>query len=190
MGDPFEFQATWETPRGTLRVRPTAAGDEADLLRFFRQRLSERSNFFLCLHRWQTDEQALEALRQRILAHQRREALVYVALHQNDIVGYFFLVRLKDPESRPPSLGIGLADAFQGCGIGGRFMDLLVEAARALGCAAIELTHHPDNHRAAALYLRKGFRYTGESVSWETPDGPRTEPRMRLELATLPNSLA
>lgn len=182
MTDPFAYHETWETAAGPLQIRTIAPGDEHDLLRLFRERLSERSNLYLCLHFYQTDSEALESIRRRIAAHQRRDSLVYVACREGAIVGYFFLERLGSSEGRPPSLGIGLADALHHQGIGGRFMDLLIAAARALGCAAIELTHYPENERAAALYARKGFRYTGEMSSWQTPAGMRTEPRMRLDL--------
>ncbi|NLC58008.1 MAG: GNAT family N-acetyltransferase [Armatimonadetes bacterium] len=180
--DPFEYHAQWDTPKGPLLIRTIQPGDEQEILRLFRQRLGPRSNLYLCLHLYQTDEEALESTRRRIAAHQRRDSLVYVALQGEAIVGYFFLEGLRTPEGKPIDLGIGLADALQGCGIGGRFMDLLIEAARALGHAAIELTHYPVNTRAAALYQRKGFRYTGETVSWETPVGLRSEPRMILDL--------
>lgn len=180
--DPFEYRDCWETPAGALEIRPIAEGDEHDLLRFFRDRLSARSNLFLCMHAEQTDDEALATMRKQIAAHVSREALVYVACREGQIVGYFFLTRLHAAESKPASLGIGLADALHGLGIGGRFMDTLIAAGRRLGCRAIELTHYPDNQRAAALYQRKGFRYTGEQVSWVMRSGPRTEPRMLLEM--------
>ena len=182
MDDLFNYRERWQTPAGELEVRPIQDGDEHDLLRFFRERLSERSNLFLALHREHTDAEALEAMRSQIAEHQRRDALVYVACQDGAIVGYFFLGRLRSPEGLPPSLGIGLADALHGRGIGGRFIDTLIEAARAIGHQAIELTHYPDNARAAALYQRKGFRYTGEQVSWQTRDGMRSEPKMILRL--------
>ena len=50
---------------------------------------------------------------------------------------------------------------------------------RALGHAAIELTHYPENTRAAAS---TSVPHTGETVSWETPVGLRSEPRMILDL--------
>ncbi|MBI2298144.1 MAG: GNAT family N-acetyltransferase [Armatimonadetes bacterium] len=182
MHDPFDHREPWETPHGELLIEPARAGDETELLRLFRERLSFQSSYFLCLHHYHTDEQALAALRDRLAAHARREALVYVARQGAEVVGYFFLVRLQSPDGLPSSLGIGLADRLHGAWIGGRFMDLLIEAAREMGHREIVLTHHPDNRRAAALYRRKGFEYTGEGSEWMSPDGLRREPRMRLEL--------
>lgn len=179
--DPFQYDEEWQTPKGPLRIRTIRPGDEHEVLRLFRERLGPRSNLFLCLHLYQTDEEALESTRRRIAANERRDSLVYVALQGDAIVGYFFLEGLRS-EGKPVSLGIGLADALHGCGIGGRFMDLLISAARALGHQAIELTHYPENTRAAALYQKKGFRYTGEIMSWDTPEGRRSEPKMILTL--------
>lgn len=187
MQDPYAYQKVWETPHGPLTIRPIVPGDEAELLRFFRDRLSAQSNHFICLYVDRTDDEALAVMREQIAAHARREALVFVACRQAEIVGYFFLSRLNAPDGAPPSLGISLADALHGCGIGSRFMDLLIESARALACRAIVLTHYPQNTRAAALYQRKGFRYTGETVTWQRSDGPRTEPRMILTLEPRPS---
>ena len=182
MGDPYDWREVWDTPRGPLAVGPAAAGDEHDLLRFFRERLGERSNFFLSLHREHTDEDALCALRGRIEGHLERKGLVYVARLDCAIVGFFFLDPFDGVGEKTPSLGIGLADELQGMGLGGRFMDRLIAAAREAGHRAITLIHHPENERAARLYQRKGFVYTGERPTWQTKSGPRTEWRMRLEL--------
>lgn len=182
MIEPYEYRETWQTPAGPLDIAPIAEGDEHDLLRFFRERLSERSNYFLCLYADRSDEEALDAMRLRILEHRLRRALVYLARQHDEVVGYFFLSRLGATDGPPPSLGIGLADRLHGNGIGGRCMDLLIEVAGALGYRQITLSHHPDNHRAAALYRRKGFRYTGETVVCNTRTEERIEPRMILDL--------
>ena len=72
------------------------------------------------------------------------------------LVGYFFLWYFR---RRVPLLGIGLRDAFQGRGLGGRMIERLISAAAARGCEGVELTTLPDNQRAFALYNRCGFKH-------------------------------
>ena len=75
------------------------------------------------------------------------------------MVGYFFLWYAT---RRVPLLGIGLADAFQGRGLGRQMMRLLIDTAESLGCEAIELTTMMDNDRAYALYERMGFTHIAD----------------------------
>ncbi len=182
MVDPYEWSEVWSTPHGPLEVGGIREGDEHELLRFFRERLGERSNFYLALHLEHTDEEALEAMRQRIAGHVARTGLVYVARLDGQLVGYFFLANFAPVGENTPSLGIGLADSLHGLGIASRFMDRLITAATEAGHTAITLIHHPENQPAARLYQRKGFRYTGETSQRMMRDGSeRVELCMRWE---------
>ena len=81
---------------------------------------------------------------------------VIVALDGEDIVGYAFLWDRHDPV---PVLGIGLADSYQGLGLGRPLMEHLINTAMAEGRDGIELTTVPENKRAFTLYQKMGFQH-------------------------------
>lgn len=72
------------------------------------------------------------------------------------IIGYFFLWYFDE---RVSLLGIGLLDAYQGMGLGGPMIGLLLAQARIRGCEGVELTTLPGNRRAYALYEKYGFKH-------------------------------
>lgn len=47
-------------------------------------------------------------------------------------------------------------------GLGTQVMHAVLDWCRAQGARAVELTHHPNNDAAAALYAKVGFSATGE----------------------------
>jgi RimJ/RimL family protein N-acetyltransferase len=175
--DPFTRTWTLETAAGSFLFRPIRPGDEAELLAFFRDRLSPRSQYLFCPHDPSQPDRCLEQFGERIRRHAARQDLVFVVEHRGAVVGYFYLAGLDRSDGHAPTLGIGLADALQGQGLGGAMMDHLLDAARALGLPAVELTHESTNERAARLYLSRGFVYTGEEEV--SGDGGRVERVMR-----------
>jgi RimJ/RimL family protein N-acetyltransferase len=175
--DPFTLTRTLVTAAGPLLFRPVRTGDEPELLAFFRDRLSPRSRYLFCISDPSQSERCLEQFAERIRRHAARQDLAFVAEEDRKIVGYFYVAGLDRSDGRPPTLGIGLADALQGQGIGGAMLDHLLDGARALRLPAVELTHESTNDRAARLYLSRGFAYTGdEEIS---SDGARVERVMR-----------
>lgn len=70
------------------------------------------------------------------------------------IIGWVFLEQLTSAE---PQLGIGVADAWQGQGIGRALMKALLGKARHYALAAIYLIVVHDNERAIQLYQNCGF---------------------------------
>jgi GNAT superfamily N-acetyltransferase len=70
------------------------------------------------------------------------------------VAGYGFYLRW---DQSVPALGIAVADAFQGLGLGHRLMQFLLDAARSHGRAGARLTVYDDNLRARRLYERFGF---------------------------------
>ena len=61
-----------------------------------------------------------------------------------------------------PELGLAVADAYQGMGLGGALLRLLEAAARATGTAgALELTTMQTNARAKRAYERAGYECLG-----------------------------
>lgn len=83
---------------------------------------------------------------------------VYVLRFGNAVAGYFFLWEFDQPA---PLLGIGLDDAWQGQGLGGPMLAVLINDARVAGCEAVELTTVLTNDRALRVYERAGFREVG-----------------------------
>lgn len=84
---------------------------------------------------------------------------IFVLGHGAEVVGYFFLWECDRPV---PLLGLGLADAWQGQGLGEPLLRFLVAEARAGGCTGVELTTVTTNARAFRLYQRVGFELVGE----------------------------
>jgi ribosomal protein S18 acetylase RimI-like enzyme len=56
-----------------------------------------------------------------------------------------------------PVLGIGIADAWQDCGLGQKLMSILIDDARQLDRNGISLTTMLDNDRGYHIYLKMGF---------------------------------
>ena len=139
---------------GDIAIRHLTKGD-VDVLQQFNAALSDKTRSRFLPHAYDGETLA------RIIA--RAESGIdhaYVALAGKVVVGYFFLWEIG---SFVPVLGIGLADAWQGRGLGRRFMDILIADARAEGCSGIELTTLPENERAFALYRSMGFEHVGDA---------------------------
>jgi ribosomal protein S18 acetylase RimI-like enzyme len=76
------------------------------------------------------------------------------AWQDEQIVGWAFLEQLTSTE---PQLGLGVADAFQGQGIGRTLLDGVLVAARQYAIAMLYLIVVHDNQRAIQLYQSCGF---------------------------------
>lgn len=176
--DLFTQTRTVETPTGTFLIRPIRPGDEYELLLFFRDRLSPRSQYLFCPHDPKDPERCMRQFGEQIRRHRQKQDLAYLVEWEGAVVGYCYLSGVDRIDGQPPSLGIGLADELHGLGLGGVMMDRLLAGARALGLAAVELTHEATNERAARLYMSRGFVYTGEE-EYSGPDGSRIERVMR-----------
>lgn len=137
-----------------ILVRRLAAGD-GPALRAFNDALSDASRNLFLPHAY--DHPTLAGIIARAEAGTDR---TYVARVDDNIIGYFFLWDFNDPV---PVLGIGIADAWQGLGLGQEFLDILIHDAQASDRDGIELTTVPDNVRAFALYRSHGFVHTGDT---------------------------
>jgi len=84
-----------------------------------------------------------------------------LALSGTQVVGWSFVWNLNSGE---PVLGLGIADAYQGQGLGAALMDRVLGIAQSLGVRALYLTVVQDNHVAWQMYERRGFRRTDEFV--------------------------
>lgn len=151
-----------------LKVRRLASGD-GPALRGFNESLSETSRRLFLPHAYDD-----ETIARYIERSQAGDDLIYLLWSADEVVGYFFLWEFNHPV---PLLGIGLADAWQGRGLGRKMMDWLIEEARAAGKDAIELTTMPHNEKAFELYQKVGFQYVRD-VDNVTGDGATFTERM------------
>jgi RimJ/RimL family protein N-acetyltransferase len=174
LSDPFEATCRVETASGPVLLRPIRPGDEPELLAFFRDRLSPRSQYLFCPHDPAQPERCVEQFGERIRRHTERRDISFVVEKEGALLGYFYLGGLDRTQGRPPTLGIGLADALHGCHLGAAMLDHLLACARKLDLRQIELTHESTNERAGRLYLSRGFVYTGEEER-SGPDAARVE---------------
>jgi RimJ/RimL family protein N-acetyltransferase len=161
------------------RIRSLQPGDGPALHEFASQ-LGSRSKWLFCPYPW-GDSQELEAAFGRSIQRTGSRARAsYLLFHRARSIGHFYLTGLEEttggqrPQLRVPELGIGIADAYHGRGLGGLAVRLLQAVGRDLGVDAIELTTHPENTTGYRTYLGAGFEQVGV-LRIEAPsnmDGP------------------
>lgn len=89
-------------------------------------------------------------------------AAVYVAEAEDELVGRLSLSRDTHPASmHVADLGLMVAKAWRGRGVGSALLEAAVEWARSVGVAKIELHVFPWNEPAIALYEKFGFEREG-----------------------------
>lgn len=79
-------------------------------------------------------------------------------------------------------ISMWVSPAARGRGVGDQLVAAVEQWARQVGASVLRLAGAPGNQNAAALYLRNGFRYTGERGDL-MPDGVRAEHVMAKRLA-------
>jgi ribosomal protein S18 acetylase RimI-like enzyme len=144
-------------------VRAVREGDEGLLVAFGREGLSAASRGKFECYAWMGDGLAAE-LRAAIGASAARQDLHLVALddaagRSGAVAGYVFLWAAADDV---PELGLAVADAWHGRGLGSALLRLMAQVGAALGRRALELTTMRDNARALAVYKRCGWEHLGE----------------------------
>ena len=155
-------ERTLETSAGeVLRVERLAARHAA-ALPGFHESLSRASRDTFTPHAYDP-----ETVGVYIRRSENDDDRIYVAMTGEAIIGYFFLWEFQSPI---PLLGIGMADAFQGQGLGDQMMRMLIADAKTAGKDGIELTTMQHNDRAFALYRKMGFEHVGD-VDNVTGDG-------------------
>lgn len=136
-----------------LEVRPLTTAEIPALLRFHAGLSAATRDVFLP-HAYDEATVARYVERNRTGADR-----IYVLCRGAEVVGYFFLWEFDQPV---PLLGIGLADPWQGQGLGEPLLRLLIAEARSAGRDGVELTTVTTNERAFRLYRRVGFVLVGE----------------------------
>jgi putative acetyltransferase len=135
----------------------------------------------------------IEAWRKRLesRAHEQ-DALFLLALAEGTLIGNAGLHSLGwTPRRRHVAgLGISVASAWQGKGVGNELMRRLLEwADNWAGYLRIELTVYTDNARAIALYRKHGFVEEGTSRAHALRDGVYVDSLMMARLHPQPPQL-
>jgi putative acetyltransferase len=86
-----------------------------------------------------------------------------VAVAGRAVVGWGFLWNGHD-RAEAATLGLGVADDWQGKGLGRRLMVAVLDAAPGRGLSCVELTVVQDNAVAQRLYESFGFAHVGDLV--------------------------
>jgi putative acetyltransferase len=142
-----------------LTIRRLQAEDAWALAAFYNG-LSERSRTTFRPLGWTTIVEVCAGIVEDNLPGSSQQATKYdlVAFHRGCIVGWSFIWDLYANE---PTFGLGVADAYQGRGLGAALIDQVMAAARRLGLNRVYLTVVQKNHVAWELYERRGFvRYS------------------------------
>lgn len=136
-------------------IRPLEAGDAAAIEIFFDRLDGEAKVFF--------DTGGYNRLRfQKYFAGQVENFDCFVAYEPGSlqIAGMVFL---NDAHKLVPMLGIGIDNAYTGCGLGVQLMEFIHRHARSKGIGGILLNVHYGNTKAQNLYMKMGYELIGHS---------------------------
>jgi GNAT superfamily N-acetyltransferase len=135
-----------------IQLRPLRAGDAPALLAFYNGLSRASIRTFRPLGETTTLEVCEEIVRDNAAGRGTRCDLA--ACQDEMIIGWAFLRRL---DTDRPELGLGVADAHQGRGLGGALLDRLLAWARGRKIPTVYLIAVKDNARAVRLYESRGF---------------------------------
>ena len=138
-----------------LIIRPLEAGDAAAVETFFDRLDGEARVFF--------DTGGYNRLRfQKYFEGKVENFDCFVAVEPDSdlIAGMVFL---NDAHKLVPMLGIGIDNAYSGCGLGVQMMEYIHSYARSRGMGGILLNVHYGNTRAQNLYMKMGYELIGHS---------------------------
>jgi GNAT superfamily N-acetyltransferase len=166
--DPWGVDVVFSLPgSGLFEIRHVREDDLGTLLAFS-DGLGAASREAFRPYPWDDQDCLLPALRSAISQAVGRADVCYLMLHEALPVGEFFLWKAGgNPDSRSyglevPELGVGLADAYHGRGLGGLCTRLLTIVAEHLKTDGIELTTAMDNTPGFRTYLGAGYEYVGD----------------------------
>lgn len=139
----LHLQMSFGQERHQCQVRAVRAGDEAGMVQFGRQGLSDASRGKFAPFVWDSPELSSEFTK-TIAKSTSKQDLHYVAEANGAIVAHAFLWSAQD---EVPELGIAVADAWHGRGLGPALLLLLEVVAKREGRKALELTTMQNNER-------------------------------------------
>lgn len=116
--------------------------------------------------------QAPELWRKRLVLDDERRVTL-MAMHQDQVIGSASLEQYpRVRRSQCGSIGMGVAVAWQGRGVGTQLLAELMEVAdNWMGLRRVELTVYTDNAPAIALYRKFGFEVEGTLREFALRDG-------------------
>ncbi|MFJ2466953.1 GNAT family N-acetyltransferase [Pseudomonas sp. NPDC087615] len=116
--------------------------------------------------------QSAEIWRQRLMAENERTVKL-VALHQGAVIGHLGLENYsRIRRSHAGSLGMGVALAWQGKGVGSKLLEAALEVAdNWMNLHRVELSVFADNEAAIGLYRKFGFETEGLFRDYAVRDG-------------------
>jgi len=146
-----------------IQLRQLQDGDAPALLAFYNGLSRASIRTFRPLGETTTLEVCEEIVRDN--AADRGVRFDLAACHAGAIIGWAFLRRL---DTDRPELGLGVADAHQGRGLGSALIDQLLAWARGRGIPTVYLIAVKDNDRAVRLYQSRGFVIYDEFIGkWD-----------------------
>jgi acetyltransferase len=161
---PSHIVARWELPGGdTVAVRPIRPED-ADMEASFVRNLSDVARHF----RFMTSVKELTRemlVRFTQLDYDRELALVGVVVDRTGKETQIAVARYVMVDRDSAHVAVVVADAWQGRGIGGRLLRMVVEAARARGIVRLEGEILAENTAVRALLERIGFSFRRDPES-------------------------
>ncbi|WP_104912249.1 GNAT family N-acetyltransferase [Pseudomonas sp. LG1D9] len=126
----------------------------------------------VCRQVLQMPFQSLEIWRKR-LADTNERLLRLVAVHAGEVIGSCTLEQYaRSRQSHVGSIGMGVAVAWQGQGVGSQLLGAALEVAdNWMNLHRVELTVYGDNEPAQALYRKFGFETEGRLRDYAVRDG-------------------
>ena len=155
--DPWNVHLPWDS----FTVRNLRAGD-LPALRQIEAGLGPHSREMFA-YPWRDPAQLQALYEKAIAAAVARQKLFYLIWEGTCAIGQMFLTELAPGSTglRVPTLGLAIADAYHGRGLGRRSVQLLLTAARGLEFDAVELTTALTNAAGYQTYCRAGFKEIG-----------------------------
>ncbi|NVZ99025.1 GNAT family N-acetyltransferase [Pseudomonas gingeri] len=144
----------------------------------------------VCRQVLQMPFQSAEAWRQRLIQRQDNERLLsLVALHEGGVIGSCSLEQYsRVRRSHAGTIGMGVATAWQGKGVGSQLLAAVLEVAdNWMNLQRVELCVYADNAAAQGLYRKFGFEEEGVMRDYAIRDGRLVD---TLNMARLRRSLA
>ena len=136
----------------SIELRPVRPADAAALAAFYNGLSEASKRTFRPIGVTTTAEKCSEMIGQNAPEVAKKHDIV--ACDGPNIVGWGFL---WDLHAGAPTLGLGVADAYQGRGLGSALMDRLLAFAVQQKIRHVKLTVVQDNEKAWRMYERRGF---------------------------------
>ncbi|MDR6959480.1 putative acetyltransferase [Pseudomonas brassicacearum] len=116
--------------------------------------------------------QSTEVWRKRLATDDERQVKL-VALHQGEVIGNLGLEQYtRVRRAHCASLGMGVAQAWQGKGVGSMLLAAALDVAdNWMNLRRVELTVYADNEAAIGLYRKFGFETEGLMRDYAVRDG-------------------